>query len=77
MGDVGRQIDEQLGVRSRNQLQTFAVVVDPGLGQSWGGLAHEVGAEFLFEARRHRGQGRDPVRLFGLRTAGTRLPGGD
>jgi hypothetical protein len=73
----GRQVEEELGARGGNQLQAFAVVVDPDMGNGRGSFAQEVGAELLFETGRDGGKRRDPMWLFRLRAGGASLPSGD
>ena len=71
--EKGRQVDDQLGVALRDQLQPLAVAIIPGVVTRGARLPDEVAAELLLQSRRNRDQRRDPVRLLALGRGGARL----
>jgi len=65
--DVGRHCEDDLEILCRDDFQTLAYAVVIGSDAAIVSLPLNVVAEFLFKPRSGRGEGGNPVRLFGLR----------
>lgn len=70
VSDEGRRAEAELGAGEGNDLQALAVAEVPG-GVGGGGLADEVGAQALLDARVGGDEGSGPVRLIDERGGGS------